>query len=194
MVQTGNTANQLIQSLADGDMAVLDQIYKSYRDDFIRWASTKYTGINREDLIDAWHDTMIMFYDQVRDKKLTHLTCELKTFLFLIGSRRLSKMHKQSSRTDLVEETDANFSIAESINMTFEEDLEEEKKKILRAAIAELPEQSRRILLQRFIERKSVTEIMESMNYSSVSAISVTLSRALKRLKETIVERMATIK
>lgn len=58
----------LIRSLVDGDMNVLDQIYDTYRDDFLRWAKSKFPAALRDDLLDAWHDTMIVFYEQVRDR------------------------------------------------------------------------------------------------------------------------------
>lgn len=170
-------------------MDVLDQIYDSYRDDFLRWAASKFSGVTRDDLLDAWHDTMIMFYEQVRDRKLTHLTCELKSFLFLIGYRRLIKMHKISSKTDLKEEFDANIHIEESINAIESEELQETQRNLMTQAVDELPEQSRKILIMRYVEGKSVSDIMNVMGYTSVNAVSVTLSRSLKKLKDTIGER-----
>lgn len=181
----------LLQALAAGDMAVLDQIYDTYRDDFLRWAKSKFPTAGRDDLLDAWHDTMIMFYEQVRDRKLTHLTCELKSYLFLIGNRRLIKMHKKAERTDLVDELDANIQIEESINALEWEEMEMERRMLLTQAVDELPEQSKRILMQRYVEGKSIPDIMETMGYTSVNAVSVTLSRSLRQLKERIGERMA---
>jgi DNA-directed RNA polymerase specialized sigma24 family protein len=55
--------------------------------------------------------------------------------------------------------------------------------------VNELPEQSRKILIHRYVEGKSVPAIMEAMEYTSVNAVSVTLSRAIKRLKEIIAEK-----
>ena len=179
-----------LQSLADGDMAVLDQIYDTYRDDFLRWSKSRFQSAGRDDLLDAWHDTMIMFYEQVRDRKLTHLTCELKSFLFLIGYRRLIRIHKAAEKTDLVDELNANIQIEESINALESEEMDDERRTLLIQVVDELPEQSRRILMQRFVEGKCIPDIMEAMGYTSVNAVSVTLSRTLKKLKESIGERM----
>lgn len=170
-------------------MDILDRIYDAYRDDFLGWTHTRFPSASREDLIDAWHDTMVMFYEQVRDRKLTHLTCELRSFLFLIGYRRLIKMHKASMKTELTEEFDANIHIEESINAMESEELHETQRNLLTQAVDELPEQSRKILIMRYVEGKSVPEIMHNMGYTSVNAVSVTLSRSLKKLKETLVER-----
>ena len=180
----------LIQSLADGDMAVLDQIYDTYRDDFLRWSKSRFQSADLADLLDAWHDTMIMFYEQVRDRKLTHLTCDIKSYLFLIGYRRLIRMHKVAEKIDLADEVNANIQIDESINTLESEEMDNERRTLLIQAVDELPEQSRRILMLRFVEGKSVSDIMETMGYTSVNAVSVTLSRCLKKLKDSIGERM----
>jgi len=180
----------LIQSLADGDMAVLDQIYDTYRDDFLRWSKSRFQSADRADLLDAWHDTMIMFYEQVRDRKLTHLTCDIKSYLFLIGYRRLIRMYKVAEKIDLADEVNANIQIDESINTLESEEMDNERRTLLIQAVDELPEQSRRILMLRFVEGKSVSDIMETMGYTSVNAVSVTLSRCLKKLKDSIGERM----
>jgi RNA polymerase sigma factor (sigma-70 family) len=190
MDQQTQTANAMIQSLAGGDMAVLDNLYDQYRDDFLRWAKQRFQVKNRDDILDAWHDTMIMFYEQVRDKKLTQLTCEVKTYLFLIGYRRLLKIFKKTEKTDLVDEFDANIYMDQSINISEDEEMVQEQQIILRAAVNELPEKSRKILVMRFIDGRSVPEIMKETGYTSENAVSVTLSRGLKRLKEIIVERM----
>lgn len=185
---------KIIRDLAAGDMAVLDRVYLLYRDAFLKWAGQKFRTSGREDLLDAWHDTMLNFYHHVRDKKLTHLTCELKTYLFLIGYHRLLKIYQKAGRTDLVEEPDANIPMEESFNVFEMDDQETDRRHLLRTIMNELPDQSRRILQARYVEGKSVPDIMQEMGYTSVNAVSVTLSRTLKRLKESIVEKMATQK
>ncbi len=190
MEKAKQSADTLILGLAGGDMSILDQIYDSYRDDFLRWATQRFQIKDRNDLLDAWHDTMIMFYEQVRDKKLTHLTCELKTYLFLIGYRRMLKFHKKNEKTDLVEEFDANINMDQSINVLEVEEFMDQQNNLLRLAVSELPEKSRQILVMRFMEGKSIPEIMTTLGYASENAVSVTLSRGLKKLKELIIKRM----
>ncbi|HJW30027.1 MAG TPA: sigma-70 family RNA polymerase sigma factor [Saprospiraceae bacterium] len=182
-----STADQLLQALASGEMKVLDQIYDAYRNEFLSWAHLKFPGINRTELLDAWHDTMIMFYESVREGRLTHLTCEIKTYLFLIGHRRLIKLYRKSERIDYVEEIDVNKSASERMNVFGEEGYEEEQRAMMRQAVSDLPDQTRQILVMRFLEGKSIQEIMQSMGYANVNAVSASLSRALKKLKETIV-------
>lgn len=189
-MEKGNyTGDALLLSLSSGNMDVLDALYDQYRDDFLRWSGQRFQ-VNRDDLLDAWHDTMIMFYEQVRDKKLTRLTCEVKTYLFTIGYRRLIKIHKAAKKTDLKEEFDANENIDDSINISEAEELSEKQRKAMIKAVEQLPEKSRQILNMRYLEGKSIPRIMEEIGYESENAVSVTLSRALKKLKELLTDRM----
>ena len=190
MEKTKQSPDEMLLSLAQGNMSVLDHLYDTYRDDFLRWAGNRFQVKSRDDLLDAWHDTMIMFYEQVRDRKLTHLTCEIKTFLFIIGYRRLIKVHKKTEKVDLVEEFDVNINIDQSINVIEEEEFLETQQAELRKAVNELPETTRRILVMRFLESKSIPEIMNEMGYASENAVSVTLSRGLKKLRDLINKRM----
>lgn len=190
MDKADDTSGSIIQSLSAGNMTVLDQVYDAYRDDFIHWAKQRFHSINRDDILDAWHDTMIMFYEQIRDKKLTHLTCEVKTYLFTIGYRRLIKMVKKSEKTDLIEDINANNDIDESINVLELEEINEQKEKLLLTAIEELPNKTRQILIKRFLGKKSIPQITTEMGYESENAVSVTLSRGLKQLKKLIMEQM----
>jgi RNA polymerase sigma factor (sigma-70 family) len=194
MEKAESIPESIIRSLSEGNMKVLDQLYDTYRDDFLRWAGQRFHVKNRDDLLDAWHDTMIMFYEQVRDKKLTQLTCEVKTYLFTIGYRRLIKLHKKNEKIDLVEDINANNDIDESINVLELEEINEQKEKLLMTAIQELPSKTRQILIKRFMGKKSIPEIKAEMEYESENAVSVTLSRGLKQLKKLIMERMASQK
>jgi RNA polymerase sigma-70 factor (ECF subfamily) len=167
-------------------MEAFDRIYDMYWDDFIKSASYKFKQVPREDIIDAWQDTVISFFEQIRSEKLNTLTCSLRSFLFLLGFRYILKYKRhyiKESATDSFEE--------EMIKEVSQIELESNdpwnhEKEMLRNAVEELPEQSRRLLILRYIDGKSIEEIMKLMQYTSVNAVSVTLSRNLKRLKEII--------
>ena len=77
------------QQVERGDLRVIDHIYETFRSEFLNWAHRRYATVNHDDLVNAWQDTIVIFYEQVRDRKLLELTCNLRRFLFLIGHRRL---------------------------------------------------------------------------------------------------------
>ena len=80
---------------------------------------------------------------------------------------------------------------SENENLKYAYDMEllpelDEKQTLLNKKIVELPEQSRRMIMLRYVDGKSIAEIKNEMNYQSENAISVNLSRTLKKLKELI--------
>ncbi|MGB5024349.1 MAG: sigma-70 family RNA polymerase sigma factor [Saprospiraceae bacterium] len=182
--------NTVIEALNRGEIQVLDQVYSYFKPQYIIWATKQFPGLNSQDILDSWHDTMIAFYEQVQSRKLTALQFELKTYLFTIGYRVLIKKHKIIKQISPEEHIDEQLLLQDLDYFSDENELLEEHKVILINSINDLPEQSKRILMLRFIEGKSLKHIAELVNYTSLNAISVSISRSLKRLKEDIQQKM----
>ena len=180
----------IIRSVSAGNMNVLDRVYDAYRDVFIDWAGQRFHLKNRQDILDAWHDTMIIFYEQIREKKLTQLTCELRTYLFTIGYRRLIKMHNKNGTIEPIEDILTNQEINEIINVSEPEEINDQKEKVLVTAIEELPDPTRQILIKRFMWKKSISRITMDMGYKSENLVSIILSRGINQLKKLIMERV----
>jgi len=121
---------------------------------------------------------------------LTTLQYELKTYLFTIGYRVLIKKHKIIKQISPEEHINEQLLLKDLDYFSSENELLEEHKVMLIKSINDLPEQSKRILMLRFIEGKSLKHIAELVNYTSLNAISVSISRSLKRLKEDIQQKM----
>ncbi|MBK9109686.1 MAG: sigma-70 family RNA polymerase sigma factor [Saprospiraceae bacterium] len=167
-------------------MEAFERIYDLYMDDFLNSASYKYNSVPHEDLLDAWQDTVISFFEQIRSGKITQLSCSIRTFLFLLGFRYISKNKKKYIK-EISSDTFEQAEIPESIMLTFDyEEPDQEDRQLMLDAIEELPAQSKKMLQLRYIEGKTIDEIVKVMQYNSVNAVSVTLSRNLKRLKEII--------
>ncbi|HRH99650.1 MAG TPA: sigma-70 family RNA polymerase sigma factor [Saprospiraceae bacterium] len=167
-------------------MEVFDQLYRLYRNDFIIKAKYRFNTSSEADIVDAWQDAVISFYDQIKSGKLQTLSCTIKSFLFLIGFRILIKSYHYNSRHETID----SFA-SEHENLKYAYDMEllsepNENQVLLSKKIVELPEQSRRMLILRYVDGKSIAEIKNEMNYQSENAISVNLSRTLKKLKELI--------
>lgn len=165
-------------------MEAFDRIYDLYMDDFLKSAGYKFNSVPQEDLIDAWQDTIISFFEQIRSGRLTNLSCSMKTFLYLLGFRYILKYKKKYIK-EVSTDTFEHSEIPEEVFQTFDyvEPAQEERQMML-DAVGQLPSQSRKILMLRYIEGKSIEEIMKTMQYTSVNAVSVTLSRNLKKLRE----------
>ena len=76
----------LLESIAQGDLARFEEAYLSYRDEFIMWANKNYY-CDFEESRDIYQATVIQFYENVRSGRLTRLTSDLKTYLFALCVR-----------------------------------------------------------------------------------------------------------
>jgi RNA polymerase sigma factor (sigma-70 family) len=174
----------LLHALKLGDMHVFDQIYSLYRKDFVKLANYRFPNTNEADIVDAWQDALISFYEQIKSGKLQSLTCSLRSFLFLIGLRYLTKSqhyHSNIDTLDTISNHDSDLRYASDMELIPEMN---EDQVLLFKMIGELPEQSRRMLLLRYLEGKNIQQIADEMNYQSENSISVTLSRTVKKLRE----------
>ncbi|HUN16380.1 MAG TPA: sigma-70 family RNA polymerase sigma factor [Saprospiraceae bacterium] len=175
---------ELFKGLKSGDMKIYDNLYLLYREDFLRTAKHKFGAIPEADIVDAWQDSVISFFEQISSGKLISLSCTIKSFLYLVGFRYILKTHKKKVKTDSLE---SFFHPSEDLRFVEEMELKRglnEEQELLNIRINELPEQSKRILLLRYVEGKSISEITKEMKYQSENSVSVTLSRTLKKLKE----------
>lgn len=175
---------ELFKGLKSGDLKVYDNLYLLYREDFLRTAKHKFGAISEADIVDAWQDSVISFFEQISSGKLLSLSCTIKSFLYLLGFRYILKTHKKTMKTDSLE---SFFHLSEDVRFVEEIDLKmdlNEEQILLNVRINELPEQCKRILMLRYVEGKSIPEIAKEMKYQSENSVSVTLSRTLKKLKE----------
>jgi RNA polymerase sigma factor (sigma-70 family) len=182
--------NALIRSLQQGDSRALDQLYDRYRDEYLAWISKQFRGMDREDFIDAWQETIIAFYDQVMAHRLTELTCDIKTYLFTIGRRYIIKQSAKAKRTDYVDPVEGKFKqVSDSIQFDWD-DPDAEKKDLVAEAFKQIGDQCRIILLMRFAEGLAVPVIMEKSGYPNLNTVSATLSRCLRKLKDMIQDKL----
>jgi RNA polymerase sigma-70 factor (ECF subfamily) len=175
---------EIFEALKGGQMEAFDQIYKMHRTEFIYAATSKFRAVPQDDIIDAWQDAVISFYEQIRDGRLLNLSCSIRSFIFLLGFRYIIKYKRRHLKeADIQPLEEKGIPDLTHIDLDWESRSQENLNQ-LHIAVNQLPEQSRRILSMRFFECKTVDEIRSIMNYNSTNAVSVTLSRALVKLKE----------
>lgn len=186
MHQKGPTeTGELLRALSAGQTDLLETLYERHREDFFRWAGRRFQG-TRQDFEDAWQEAIFAFYEQVAARKLTELRYSVRTWLFAVGYRRLLNYHRKTKRIIWKDEID-DVLVRDPVFQSFpeEEPLAAEREALL-AAMEAMSPQCKEVLKQRFFLEKSIPEIQQSLGYQSANALSVSLSRCLKRLKEII--------
>ena len=74
----GLNDHELLQRLKDDDPRVVTQLYKQYRNEFIRFVHNHYPGFKTESAEDAYSESFHALYRNVKQGKLVSLKCKLK--------------------------------------------------------------------------------------------------------------------
>ncbi|MCH2085333.1 MAG: sigma-70 family RNA polymerase sigma factor [Saprospiraceae bacterium] len=173
---------QLLQALQSKESKALEQLYLSYRKPFIAFAR-RYQA-NEEDVLDAYQDAVIAFFENVQTGKLNKLSSTIKTYLFSIGKYKLINKLKQNGSKSLIDYT----SDIEAPQANFIDDKLElsHRQKTLKAAINELGNTCRELLLLFYYKQYSIEAIQIEMGFKNENTVKANKSRCMKNLKSII--------
>lgn len=173
---------QLLQALRTQGSKALEQLYLSYREDFIAFAR-KYRA-NEEDILDVYQDAIIAFFENVQSGKIKELSSSIKTYLFSIGKYKLIDKLKQNGKELGVELLE---NIAEPLENTYEEKLElNDRQEQLKDAINELGGPCKELLILFYYRQYSIQAIQYEMAYKNENVVKAHKSRCMKSLRAII--------
>ena len=167
--------NEFVQ----GNERALAGIYRSYAKKMYNYCR-QFTK-NDELIWDAIQD---MFFDLMKNRDKLSQPKSLKAYLFSSIRRKLYRQLEKENKYELQEEFDdkafqMHFS-RESIVMN--NDLSEEKKKVLESACNQLPTKQREAILLMYYEGLTYEEIAEVMGMSKVKSARALIYRAIDTL------------
>ena len=175
----------LLHELQTEGSKALEKLYGSYRSEFIAFARRYQLG--EDDILDAYQDAIIAFYENVSTGKLSKLSGSLKTYLFSIGKYKLIDLLKQKGKTVSTEDFEqmqekVEHSYMDQMNLTH-------RQQQLRTAINKLGAQCKELLILFYYRRYSIEAIQIEMQYKNENTVKAHKSRCMKSLRE-IAERM----
>ena len=157
--------NNIINEIKSGNHEVILDIYKLYRNDFIRWAVANF-NVTVEESKDVFQDVLTAFYQNVSSGKLNQLNCKLRTYLFQIGKFKLINL-KNSEQQRLKYEEEMLYVTAsgiESINEFYHhKDIEDNLSNYLNL----LCEDCRTMIELFYLKEKSLKEIAVIMGFKN---------------------------
>ena len=92
-----------LKKVRNRDENAIRLLYSEFRTSFIQWA-TEYYHISEEDAVDAFQDSVIVFYSNVASGKLKTLEASVKTYLYAIGKRKIYKQKKKNIRESFIDD------------------------------------------------------------------------------------------
>ncbi|MBI2259580.1 MAG: sigma-70 family RNA polymerase sigma factor [Flavobacteriia bacterium] len=172
----------IISQIKQGNENPLLEIYKLYRNEFIKWSIKNYKA-SEEQAKDSFQEAMIIFHQNIISGQLTELDTSLKTYLFQIGKFKVLNLQKKESRVvtynDLVQVIKGN-----ELNDYMEEEDKIYNKEQISKAIAKLPEDCQKVLKLYYFDEFDMESIARELNYKNADTAKSKKSICMKRLIE----------
>ena len=175
-----------ILEIKNGNEKVLTEIYKSFRDEFIRWSGRHYQ-CQEEVAKDVYQMAIVIFYENIMSGKLTQLKSSVKTYLFAIGKNKILELGVASRKTERMEE---NF-VYEPLESVPEAE-REEMFVLLEKALHELGEPCKTLLELYYFKNYSIEQIANFMNYKGNDSAKTQKYKCLTRLKKIFSEQKSS--
>lgn len=176
----------IIKNILAGNQKLFSQVYQLHRREFIYWASKKFPNLHHETFVESYQEALISFYEQIMSGRLKELTCQLKSYIFLLGSRYIIKQYYKEKNTISIDQDEV---LQEALITEPEypwEDALQEQKDLMYRAMKMLQESCQKLLTARYFHCKKLEEIQLEFHYANNLTVRTSLSRCLKQVKDHI--------
>ncbi len=172
----------IIAKIKAGDEEEIVSLYTSYRNDFIHWAGFKFQ-LSREEALDIFQDTLVSFYDSIKQGKLTEIHYSIKTYLYAIAKHMIYNKLKYDKKFKPDQDDFETFSSVES---TDEPLILTERKKIMVALLAQMREPCATLLRLFYFDAFSMEAIASKLHYKNTDVVKTQKLRCIKELKRKV--------
>jgi RNA polymerase sigma factor (sigma-70 family) len=155
--------NDIISRIKSGDEKSYFALYKTHRESFINWATFSY-NISIEDTKDLYQETFLILWNNIREEKLTHLTADIKTYIFSIGKHLILNFIKKKNRSVTFEPSLLINESYKPFDMTHNDD---HNRIMVEEHLSKLEPKERRILEMYYIEEKDMKTIAAELGYKN---------------------------
>lgn len=166
--------DKLLERICCGDEQAYQHLFRMYYTDMVTFAYSLLKDLEKaEDIVQEF------FINFWCEKKYKNIHYSLENYLFrAIRNACINQIRDEKCRLRKLQEVWKNHEEEKE-----EKDLEIEEKEVIYKAIAELPEQCRRIFLLCCAEGKKYQETADALNIS-VSTVRTQMGRAFKALRK----------
>ena len=174
-----NKERVLFERIKEDDYRALSEMYKIYYTDFLKFFSSH--NVPKEEIKDIYQETMVAFYQNVVQKKITECPNSLKGYLLGIGKHKMiDYFNKRNKNLKL------SSSGHEVVSIALEENSLSEEEKLLHKHFKKLGESCKNIIHLYYYRGFTIKEITEFGNYKNENTVKSHKSRCLKKLRDLI--------
>lgn len=181
--------SSLIVSFQKNDGREIERFYNQYRKEFVTWA-VKSFRCSYDEAIEIFQQSMIIFYENVRNGRIKNIESNSKTYLFAIGKNKIYEKLRAENRQDTL----ADSKIKDEIHYDEEEfENRENRLKAVEKSLEKLGDPCRHILQQFYYHKASMEDIAQNMNYKNAATVKNLKYKCLQRLKNILNDELQTI-
>lgn len=164
----------------DGEK-LLREVYSNYRNEFLLWAMNNHS-CTIEEAKDVFQQSVIIFYENINSGKLTHITTQLKTYIFGIGKNKILELMRRKQK---MKSSYNDHMLPDSDGLYYEDgDKYEDKLKNVTSCLEKMGDPCKSILEQYYYHRKSMMEISETLDYKNSDTVKNLKYKCLQRLRQ----------
>lgn len=172
--------NSIIDLIKNGGQPALGKVYASYRSEFISWMTREYP-ISEDDCKDIYQVTILIFYDNARSGRLTHMVSSIKTYLFGIGKNLARENMRKAKRITSIDQKEwLREHVLEENQAPFDDNV----FSIVRAALTRLEDPCRKLVELYYYQKKSMQEISALLNYKNADTAKNQKCKCMAKLRK----------
>ena len=179
----------IIARIKSGDEKSFYDLYRTYRDSFVDWATFSY-NITPEDTKDIYQETFVILWINIHEGRLTHLSVDIKTYIYSIGKHLIINFIKKKSRS-------VTFDPAELINLSYHPfemtDERDHNRRMVEEHLSKLNEKERRILEMYYLEEKDMRTIANELGYKNADVAKKRKYEVFKKLAGIVKNNLQSI-
>jgi DNA-directed RNA polymerase specialized sigma24 family protein len=172
---------EVFDRLIKGDKEALGVIYRTHRDQFVKWAIKNY-GCTPHEGVNLFVDALLVLEKNVQTGKLTELTATLLTYIIGVAVN----LKKGETRIAIREQTEMEKYLSEfkDEDNPWETSESEEIVKQIVAYLDKMGPPCAQLIKLFYFEKKSDLETKELLNYESKDVVKNMRARCMKTLRE----------
>ena len=189
MNSVSGTDKEILEGMIRGDRNALERLYSNCFPTVSRMIILN--NGTEDEAKDVFQEAVLVLYDKVVHRKDFELNCLLRTYLYAVSRRLWLKSLKEKGRfiadSDLVldneDSTETNAAMDTNMDLSLHLEKEAQFEK-MEQCLDQLGEPCRKILLDFYMEGKSMQQICEQLGYSNADNVKNQKYKCLKRLKK----------
>lgn len=184
MDKTSMSDTELLRLVQSGDPSGLSFVYEKYRREYINWIR-RFSRCDTDDACEYYQGTILIFYENVTNGKLTELQSSLKTYLFGIGKNLVMHQYRKTMRGERVK---AEFMIQTHLADSTQERLAEDDDDLalVHRCFERIGDPCNRLLQLFYFNQKSMEEICAELGYKNPETAKNQKYKCMERLRKLV--------